>query len=104
MKDILLIAVLCGFWMLLKPMWRKASLVVLFWYVSVYFNPPVSQGNQSNGITREENGILYVQCPDLTFIQLESGDFIRCEDFNEYFAARHQGIVRHDLIKRRDQL
>lgn len=71
----------------LVPRLHKMVLLIVFLFCFLLLNPP----------TVESKGQNSIYCPNNYAYQLESGDYLACEDFNEYFAARYQGDVLHHL-------
>ena len=69
---------------------HRIALSIVFGYVFVLFNPQVAVSNAKS--------VDLVSCRDGYAYQLESGDYVACENFDEYFEARYNGQVRHDLI------
>ena len=69
---------------------HRIALSIVFGYVFILFNPQLAVSNaKSEELVSCRNGYAY---------QLESGDYVACENFDENFEARYNGKVRHDLI------
>ena len=68
------------------------SLLVVFLYFSLLFNPRSAKYNQQIEGT--------VSCPNNYAYRLADGHYVRCEDFDEYFDSVYAGKARKDLYVR----
>jgi hypothetical protein len=73
----------------LAPVWHRFFLCLVCIYTFVFFNP---QQNMSNAKAAQT-----VLCPDGLAYRLPAGQYIRCEDFDEFHAAWAKGNTRADL-------
>lgn len=73
----------------LSPIWHKTILFLVCVYTFVFFNP---QQAVSTANAKEP-----VYCPDKMAYSVMGGHYIRCEDFDEFHAELHKGVLRKDL-------